>query len=161
MDLDAVNLLVLDVDGVLTDGTIVMSESGALIKAFDVHDGYTLRLWRRAGHEVAIISGRDSTVVARRAAELGIETVRQGCGDKLATYENVLEALDSTDEAVCYMGDDAPDLLPMRRCAFPVAVANAVPSVKQVAQYVTRTPGGAGAVAETIEVILRKQRRWG
>jgi len=159
MNLDAINLLVLDVDGVLTDGAIVMSESGSLIKAFDAQDGYALKLWQRAGHEVAIISGRETPVVAQRAAELGIKAVRQSCSDKLAVYERLLETLGSNDAAVCYVGDDLPDLPPMRRCAFPVAVANAVPGVKQVAQYVTRRCGGTGAVAETIERILRKQRR--
>lgn len=160
MEFDDINLLVLDVDGVLTNGLIVMSESGALVKSFHVHDGYAIRLWRRVGHEVAIITGRESTVVARRAAELGIEAVQQGCMDKLAAYEHLLEALGVTDASVCYIGDDAPDLPPMRRCVFPVAVANAVPSVKRIAQYVTRLPGGTGGVAETIELILRKQNRW-
>lgn len=160
VDFDALNLLILDVDGVLADGSIVLSESGSLTKAFGVHDGYAVKLWRRLGYEVAIISGRASPVVERRAAELGIEAVRQGCEDKLAAYDQLLETRGVADAAVCYVGDDMPDLPPMRRCAFPVAVANAVPCVKQVAQYVTRLPGGGGAVAETIELILRKQRRW-
>ena len=160
MDFDAINLLVLDVDGVLTDGSIVMGESGPVTKVFGTHDGYALKLWGRVGHKIAIISGRTSPAVERRAAELGIEAVRQGCEDKLATYDRLLEAAGATDAAVCYVGDDVPDLPPMRRCAFPVAVANAVPAVKQTAQYVTRLPGGTGAVAEVIELILRKQRRW-
>ena len=160
MDFDAIHLLILDVDGVLTDGSIVMGESGSVTKVFSVHDGYALKLWRRVGHEIAILSGRTSPAVERRAAELGIEAVRQGCEDKLAVYDRLLEAVRATDAAVCYVGDDAPDLPPMRRCTFPVAVANAVPVVKQTAQYVTRRPGGAGAVAEVIELILRKQRRW-
>ena len=165
MDFDAINLLVLDVDGVLTDGSIVMSESSpardvAVTKVFQVQDGYAIKLWQRIGHRVAIISGRETPVVTRRAAELGIEAVQQGCEDKLAAYGRTLEISGIGDAGVCYVGDDVPDLQPMRRCAFPVAVANAIPCVKQLAQYVTRLPGGAGAVAEVIELILRKQRRW-
>ncbi|MCK4659299.1 MAG: HAD hydrolase family protein [Phycisphaerae bacterium] len=159
MDWDAITLLVLDVDGVLTDGSIVLSESGSLIKAFHAHDGYAIKLWKRVGGEAAIISGRESAVVKRRAAELGIELLQQGCEDKLAAYEHLLGKLGANDAAVCCVGDDMPDLPPMRRCAFPVAVANAVPCVKQVAQYVTRLAGGAGAVAETIELILRKRSK--
>ena len=160
MDFAALKLLVLDVDGVLTDGAIVMSESGTLTKAFAVQDGQALKTWRRAGHQIAIVSGRASPVVDRRAAEVGIEIVRQGCHEKVPAYAAVLESLHLTDAAVAYVGDDVPDVPPMRRCAFPVAVANAVPCVKQAAQYVTRRPGGSGAVAETIELILRKQQRW-
>lgn len=165
MDLKAINLLILDVDGVLTDGSIVMSESsssenGILTKVFQVQDGCAIKRWRRVGHQAALISGRRSPVVARRAGELGIEAVEQGCDDKAAAYGRMLKGMRATDAAVCYVGDDLPDLAPMRRCAFPVAAANAVPSVKRVAQYVTRLPGGAGAVAEVIELILRKQQRW-
>ncbi|MFH0980248.1 MAG: HAD hydrolase family protein [Planctomycetota bacterium] len=161
MEFDALSLLVLDVDGVLTDGAVVMSDTGGLIKAFHVRDGYAVQLWQRVGHQAALLSGRESPAVERRAAELGIEVVHQGCRDKLAAYERLLAAVGRSDAAVCYVGDDVPDLPPMRRCAFPVAVANAAPCVKQVAQYVTRLPGGAGAVAEVIELVLRKQQRWG
>jgi 3-deoxy-D-manno-octulosonate 8-phosphate phosphatase (KDO 8-P phosphatase) len=99
-------------------------------------------------------------VVKRRAAELGVEHVEQGCSDKDAGYIKLLDRLDASDDAVCYIGDDTPDLGPMRRCAFSAAPANAVPAVKRVAQYVTRRAGGAGAVAEVIELILRKQGLW-
>jgi 3-deoxy-D-manno-octulosonate 8-phosphate phosphatase (KDO 8-P phosphatase) len=161
MDFEAIKVLVLDVDGVLTDGAIELPEEGPLTQRFSTQDGCALKLWQRAGHTVAIISGRRSGAVARRAAELGISEIRQGCGDKLAAYEALLRGSGATDGTVCYVGDDLPDLGPMRRCGLPVAVANAVSRVKQASGYVTCRPGGSGAVAEVIELILRKQRRWG
>lgn len=160
MDFRRINVLVLDVDGVLTDGTLMYSESGTQIKTFHVHDGHALKLWQQAGHRAAILSARESPVVKRRAAELGVQHVEQGCADKEAGYLRLLERLDASDEAVCYIGDDAPDLGPMRRCAFSVAPANAVAAVKRAARYVTRRSGGSGAVAEVIELMLRKQGLW-
>jgi 3-deoxy-D-manno-octulosonate 8-phosphate phosphatase (KDO 8-P phosphatase) len=153
-------VLILDVDGVLTDGGIVYSDSGCELKQFQVQDGDAIKRWRLAGHQTALLSGRTSAVVKRRAAELGIEHVEQGCTDKGAGVAALLDRLQVRDEAVCYMGDDTLDLPPMRRCGFPAAVANAGPVVKQAAQYVTRRAGGRGAVAEVVELLLRKQGRW-
>jgi 3-deoxy-D-manno-octulosonate 8-phosphate phosphatase (KDO 8-P phosphatase) len=160
MDLDRINLLILDVDGVLTSGRVVLDDKGGDARSFHVHDGCCVKLWHRNGLRSAIISGRRSEAVTRRARELGIEHVIQGATDKLAAYDELLGRLDAGDDQVCYVGDDLPDLAAMARCALPVAVGDAVPAVKQQARYVARNPGGAGAVAETIELILRKQRRW-
>lgn len=160
MVFDDIDLLILDVDGVLTAGQVVFSQDGEAGKTFDVHDGCCIKLWSRCGGRCAIISGRKSGAVDLRAAEIGIETVVQGAADKLTAYRGVLEELGADPQHVCYVGDDLPDLPPMERCALPVAVANAVPAVKQVAGYVTRRRGGDGAVAEVIELILRKQGRW-
>lgn len=160
MSLTAVNLLILDVDGVLTDGSIALTGEGEVTKTFHVQDGYAVKLWQRQGGRVAIVSGRASEPVSRRAAELGIELVLTGICDKLVGYQSVLRDAGIGDEAVVYVGDDYPDLPPMRRCALPVAVANAVPTVKRAAAYVTRRSGGEGAVAEIVELILRKQNLW-
>ncbi|MCP4249339.1 MAG: HAD hydrolase family protein [bacterium] len=160
MDIAPLDLLMLDVDGVLTAGQVTFGEQGPIERSFDVHDGCCLKLWQRCGGRVAIISGRQSPAVQARARELGIATVVQGAGDKVASYETVLEEHRAADGQVCFVGDDLPDLGPMRRCGFPVAVENAVPAVKRVAEYVTRSSGGRGAVAEVVELILRKQGHW-
>ena len=160
MEPTGVKLLILDVDGVLTDGRISPSEEDESARRFHVHDGFAIKLWKRSGGKVAILSGREGRDVAKRAAELGIDWVKLGVTDKLAGYEAILASADCVNEAVAYVGDDLPDLGPMSRCAWPVAVADAVPAVKRSAQYVTRRAGGCGAVAEVIELILRKQKRW-
>ena len=160
MDPTGVKLLILDVDGVLTDGRVAPTADDEWGKRFHVHDGCAIKLWKRCGGKVAILSGREGRGVAGRAAELGIDWVKLGVADKLAGYEAILASADCVDEAVAYVGDDLPDLGPMSRCAWPVAVADAIPEVKRTAQYVTRRAGGCGAVAEVIELILRKQKRW-
>lgn len=160
MDFAPLNVLLLDVDGVLTDGRVTLSPDGETQKTFHVHDGSAIRVWQRATHRVAILSGRRSPAVDRRARELGIEVVRQGVQDKEAAYDEVLRELHAADRNVCYVGDDGPDLGPMRRCGFPVAVADAIGPVKRAARYVTARPGGAGAVAEVVELLLRKQHLW-
>jgi YrbI family 3-deoxy-D-manno-octulosonate 8-phosphate phosphatase len=155
-----IELLLLDVDGVLTDGSIIYHDGGAEIKAFHVRDGSGLKLWQRAGKRAAIISGRSSKNVAVRAAELGIDPVLQGVADKLPAFEEVLKGLRLTVEQACFIGDDVPDLPIMRRCGLAVAVADACPEVIADAHYVTRNPGGRGAVRETIERILQCQGIW-
>lgn len=160
MDKTFIKLLILDVDGVLTDGRIAVAPSGEWTKAFYVQDGCALKLWQRLGGKVALLSGRAEEAVDRRAAELGIEWVHSGVTDKLRAYRAVLASAGYRDAEVSYVGDDLPDLAPMRCCGFPVAVANAAPVVKRAAHYVTRRRGGGGAVAEVVEVLLRKQERW-
>ncbi len=160
MDFDAINVLILDVDGVLTDGRLTYGPQGETTKTFHALDGFALRCWHRAGFRSAVLTGRESEMVNRRAAELGFAVVHQGAADKGRAYERVQAELEVGDPAICYIGDDCPDLPPMRRCAFPVAVANAAGAVKRAAHYVTRRNGGDGAVAEIVELILRKQGRW-
>jgi len=155
-----VGLLILDVDGVLTDGALVMTGDGETSKRFHVQDGYAVKLWQSRGGRVGVVSGRSGDAVARRAEELDIDVARLGVHDKLAGYKSVLDEVGVGDDSVVYVGDDYPDLPPMRRCAVPVAVANAVPAIKRAAAYVTRRGGGRGAVAEIVELILRKQGRW-
>jgi len=164
---NVIELLILDVDGVLTDGSVLMTGDGdspdravTLAKAFYVQDGCAVKLWQRCGGSVALLSGRKEAAVARRAAELGIIEVRTGIADKLGGYETILASAGCSDAVVAYVGDDLPDLRPMARCGTPIAVANAAPAVKRAAAYVTRRRGGNGAVAEAVEWLLRSGNRW-
>ena len=156
----AIELLLLDVDGVLTDGGIVYADDGAELKRFHVRDGSGLKLWHAAGKRSAIVSGRKSGAVERRASELGIHPVLQGRDDKLAALAEVLAATGVRPEQVCAVGDDLPDVPVLRRCGLAVAVADACEELRAVATYVTAAPGGRGAVRETIEWLLKSSGRW-
>jgi len=160
IDYAKIDLLVLDVDGVLTDGRIVLGPSGEEIKSFHVRDGAGMKYWKRAGGKLAIISGRSSAAVRCRAEELDVDIVRLNAKSKLPAYEEVLAELGLSPEQAAVVGDDLPDLPILRRCAFPVAVADAVDEVRRAAAYVTRSPGGAGAVRELVELILKRAGRW-
>jgi 3-deoxy-D-manno-octulosonate 8-phosphate phosphatase (KDO 8-P phosphatase) len=154
-----VRLAIFDVDGVMTDGTLYIGESGEAFKAFNILDGHGIKMLQGAGVATAIISGRSSQAVVRRAAELGIEHVKQGSADKVADFERLAAAL-GLDAADCaFVGDDVPDLAVMRRCGLAVAVANAVDAVKEAAHHVTQASGGRGAVREFCELVLRAQGR--
>lgn len=156
----AIELLIVDVDGVLTAGGIIYGTSELEIKAFHVRDGSGLKLWHRAGKRTAVITGRTSPVVEIRAAELGIGLVVQGASDKEPAYRRLLSEAGVADEAVCYVGDDVPDVPLLRVCGLAVAVADACPEARSAAHYITQTCGGRGAVRETIELILRCQGHW-
>ena len=155
-----VRLLVLDVDGVLTEGGIVYGTGGLEVKRFHVRDGSGLKMWRQAGRRSALITGRSSPVVDARAVELGVDFVFQGAADKLAAYRRLLEDAAMPPSAVCYVGDDLPDLPPMRRCGLAAAVADGCREVRGAAHHVTRAAGGRGAVREVIELVLRRQGEW-
>jgi 3-deoxy-D-manno-octulosonate 8-phosphate phosphatase (KDO 8-P phosphatase) len=156
----AIEVLVLDVDGVMTDGAIVIDNHGVETKAFHVRDGTGIKLWQQSGKRVAIITGRSSHVVDARAGELGIESVQQGVRDKLKTMQEILDAANLQAHQACFVGDDLPDMPAMRRAGLAVAVADACPELRAAAHYVTRTPGGRGAVREVIELLLKAQNRW-
>lgn len=158
---DDIRLLILDVDGVLTDGRLVMTEGGDGIKGFHVVDGGAIRLWRESHRRVGWLTARDSLAVSRRASELEIDWVEQGSDNKLVGYEAVCRKAGVGDAQVCYVGDDFLDVGPMRRCGYPVAVANATPEVKRIAAYVTEHPGGAGAVREVVRHLLIRAGCWG
>jgi 3-deoxy-D-manno-octulosonate 8-phosphate phosphatase (KDO 8-P phosphatase) len=130
------------------------------VKTFHVRDGSGLKLWQQAGKRSAIITGRTSPVVEIRAAEIGIGQVIQGASDKRSAYEQVRESAGVRDEQIGYVGDDLPDLPSLLRCGLAIAVADACSEVRSAAHYVTRTPGGRGAVREAIELILRCQGQW-
>ncbi len=156
----AIELLLLDVDGVLTDGSVIYSDDGREWKRFHVRDGSGLKLWHNAGKRSAIVSGRSSVAVERRAAELGIRPVLQGREDKLAAFAEVLAVTGLKPEQVCAIGDDLPDVPVLRRCGLSVAVADACAEAQAAATYTTTAPGGHGAVREAIEWLLKLQGRW-
>ena len=156
----AIELLVLDVDGVLTEGSIILGDAGEELKRFHVRDGSGLKFWRLAGKRTALITGRSSRLVERRAAELGLDFVYQGVEDKLAALAEILKATSFRPEQVCAVGDDLPDLPLLAASGLAAAVADACIDVRRAAHYVTQAPGGRGAVRETIELLLRCQGHW-
>jgi len=160
VDLSMLKLLILDVDGVLTDGTIIVGPGGEELKGFNSLDGHGIRLWLRSGLEVAFLSGRRSEPVEIRGRELGVRHILQDCFDKLPAVQQLLEKCKLSAEESAYIGDDVTDLPAMRYVGFAAAVANAVEEVKQCADYVTCLSGGKGAVREVIEYILKGSGRW-
>ena len=160
MNLENIELLVMDVDGVMTDGSLIIHSDGSESKRFSSLDGHGIRMWKRAGLNVALISGRASEPTVRRAEQLQIEHVFQNCHHKLPVFEKLLEQLDLPPEKVAYIGDDLTDLPVIRYAGFGIAVANATAEVKRYADYVTERSGGHGAVREAIEYILKNSGRW-
>jgi YrbI family 3-deoxy-D-manno-octulosonate 8-phosphate phosphatase len=158
--LAAVELLLLDVDGVLTDGGVTWNNEGIEQKTFHIRDGLGLRLWARAGLKVGIVTGRASRIVQLRAEELGIAIVRQGVEDKLATAAAILAECGVSWERTAFIGDDLPDLPVVMRCGLGVAVADACPELRAAARLVTTLRGGQGAVREFIERALRARGGW-
>lgn len=152
-----IKLLLLDVDGVLTDGRIVLDNQGNELKAFHVRDGHGIKMAQQAGILVGIITGRKSEVVNIRARELGITEVYQGMHEKILVYDTILNKYGLLDDNVAYMGDDVVDVGIFKRTGFAVTVADADPSVKPYVDMVTKTAGGRGAVREFINLILKHQ----
>lgn len=150
----AVKLLLLDVDGVLTDSTIVYGPQGYEMKAFSTRDGFGIRLLREAGVETGLITARQSETVRRRAEDLGLRHVYQGQGEKIQVWRQILAAEKLTPQQVAYMGDDWLDLPLLLRAGLAATVADAVAEVKETVHYVTRQPGGRGAVRELCELII-------
>lgn len=156
-----VRLLILDVDGVMTDGRIIYTDGGEEVKAFDVKDGHSIKLLMRGGVEVALLTGRESRVVVHRANNLGVKMVYQGAKDKLPVFERILTEKGFKDEEVCYLGDDLVDMPVMKRVGLSVSVADGHEDLKACVDYVTKSPGGRGAVREVCELILKAQGKWG
>lgn len=152
-----IRLLVLDVDGVLTDGGLYYSDQGLAMKRFHVLDGIGIRLAREAGLEVAVISGMDSPCVAKRLEVLGVTEYHGGFDNKRTVLDGIRQRRGLDWEEIAYLGDDWVDLSPMRAVGLPVAVANAMPEVKDVARYVTEKAGGDGAVRELVDLLLDSQ----
>lgn len=158
--LQAVKIWLCDVDGVLTDGRIVLDNVGNELKFFDVRDGHGLALLRRHGIRIGFITGRTSEVVVRRAAELGVEFLFQGSRDKAADLAEVCRQSGVGPEAVAFMGDDIVDLPVLKRVGFAAAPADAHPDVLAHVHYVSKAQGGRGAVREVTEMILHAQGLW-
>lgn len=156
----SVRMLIMDVDGVLTNGEIIYTGGGQEVKHFNVRDGFGIRLAHRVGLKTAIITARYSEVVTHRSRELEITEIRQNALKKLPAYEQIIKTHQLTDEQVAYIGDDLVDLPLLKRVGLAVAVADAQPEVRQAAHYVTQLPGGKGAVRELIELILKAQDTW-
>lgn len=152
-----VQLLVLDVDGVLTDGRLYYSASGDELKAFNIRDGLGLKLLRATGVEVALVTGRSSRAVELRAENLGVRYVFQGVSDKLAVFEQLLKRLRLNATAAAAMGDDLPDLPVLRRCGLAACVPEAPAVVRSHSHYVADRPGGGGAVREVCELVMAAQ----
>jgi 3-deoxy-D-manno-octulosonate 8-phosphate phosphatase (KDO 8-P phosphatase) len=155
-----IKLLILDCDGVLTDGRIIMLPDGDETKAFDVKDGHAMVMAERAGLRIAIISGRKSSVVRARAKELRVAHLHEMAWVKTEPYEKILAEEGLKDEEVCYVGDDVVDIPLLRRAGLGVTVADAVEEAKQHSHIVTPRAGGRGAVREVIEFILKAQDKW-
>lgn len=155
-----VRALIMDVDGVLTDGRMVLSEHGDELKSFYARDGIALELARRAGIRTAMVTGENSTVAKTRGAKLGVDTVVLGARRKAETLEALLAAYELPPEAAAYIGDDLLDIPAMQRVGLAVSVAGAPLEVKAVAHIVTRLAGGHGAVRECVELILKAQGAW-
>lgn len=157
---NSVKLVILDVDGVMSDGRIVIDDNGLEQRNFDIKDGFGVVALQMTGIECAIITSKKSGAVRHRAAELKISRFYEGIKKKTEPYEEILKEKGIEDSEVCYVGDDLVDLKMMKRVGFPVAVADAVDEVREAAAYTTRARGGYGAVREVAELILKTQGKW-
>ena len=157
---EPIELLIVDVDGVLTDGVIAVDDRGVETKHFHVRDGLAFAVWHRAGKRSAILSGRRTEAVDRRAAELKIPHVLQGRAEKSEPFRALVDALGLAPRQVCFVGDDLPDLPVLRSVGLAACPADAVAEVRDAAHLVTHATGGRGAVREVVEVILKCQGSW-
>lgn len=155
-----IRLLILDVDGVLTDGSIILDNNGNELKAFHVRDGHGIKMLQKVGIEIAIITGRRADVVERRASELGIQHVYQGALNKAVAFADLQEKTGIPASAIACVGDDIVDIPLLRRAALPVAVADATEETRAAAAYVTKACGGRGAVREVCDLILKATGKW-
>jgi 3-deoxy-D-manno-octulosonate 8-phosphate phosphatase (KDO 8-P phosphatase) len=156
-DAAPITLLALDVDGVLTDGSIYIDDNGHETKRFNVRDGFGIKLWQQLGFKVAIITGRSGQALRHRMAELAISEFIQGSANKSTSLDELCAKLGHSPQAVAYLGDDWPDLCILRRVGYPMAVADADPLVKAAAAWTTRAPGGHGAVREAVEHLIEQK----
>ena len=155
-----IKMLLLDVDGVMTDGSIIMNNRGDETKAFNVKDGLGLKMLMSSGVEVVILTGRRSQVLALRSEELGIEEVYQDVKDKNTLCKKLIKVKNLKKEQVCSLGDDLPDLAMFMGSGLSIAVADAVKEVREAADFITKSKGGFGAVREACELILKSQGKW-
>lgn len=155
-----IKMLILDIDGVMTDGRIIYDSKSNELKCFNVLDGMGLALLNQTKIKVALITAKGSPAVLRRAREIGAVEVKQNSIDKLTAFHQILKKYNLTNKDICFVGDDLVDLPVMKRAGLAVAVTNACSEVKRAAHYITKKAGGKGAVREVIEIILRAQNKW-
>lgn len=155
-----IKLLLLDVDGVLTDGRIIYDSAGREMKFFDVHDGLGIYLLKKAGIPTILITAKASRAIKPRARDMQVEAVFANISPKTSVLEKILKKYNLTKDEVCFAGDDLLDLGLLKRIGFPVAVANACEEIKAAALYVTSKPGGRGAAREIAEILLKAQNKW-
>jgi len=158
--LEKIKMIILDVDGVLTDGSITIDSMGNELKTFNAKDGSGIKFGQRVGLKFAIITGRSSAAVDKRAKELNIKDVYQGEKKKIEAYGKILSDYNLNDEEVCYIGDDLVDIPVMKRVGYPVGVSDAAKEVCEIADYITKASGGKGAVREVIEKVIMGQGKW-
>ncbi len=156
----SIQLILCDVDGVLTDGGICFDNQGIETKTFHVRDGMGIRLWQEAGGSFGLLTARSSHIVKVRAAELGVDLIRQGFSDKLEVARQIMAEHQLQPANVCYVGDDLPDIQLIDHAGLGVAVADAVSEVRNAADFVTSAAGGQGAVRELVELVLKTRNRW-
>ena len=155
-----IRMILSDVDGVLTDGSITYDNQGIESKSFHVRDGMGIKLWQRAGHQFGIITARNSHIVKVRMSELGVELVRQGVEEKFTAVKSIVEQLGLTLDEICYIGDDLTELRLIKSVGLGASVADGAEDVRKAAHVVTKLAGGKGAVRELVEAILKHQKRW-
>lgn len=155
-----IKMILSDVDGVLTDGTIVIDNSGIESKSFHVRDGMAVKLWQRAGFHFGLLTARNSQVVKIRAAELKIPIVRQGFSDKWPAAKEIFKEVGLSADEVCYIGDDLPDVPVLKNVGLPVTVSDAAGEALEAATWVTQKPGGKGAVRELVERLMKAKGCW-
>lgn len=155
-----IKLLIMDVDGVLTDGKIVLDNNGNELKFFDVQDGLGVFLLKKMGFKTAIITAKGSKVVEKRAKQMEIDKLYQDANPKIEAYKELLKKFRLKDENACFVADELIDLPVLKKVGFSVAVANACPELKKQAHYITKKSGGSGAVREVVEIILKSQNLW-
>lgn len=155
-----IKLFIMDVDGVMTDGSVIYNDKGEETKFFNVRDGHGIKMLQRAGIKAAIITARVSEVVVHRAKNLGIELLYQGAIDKAKAYEDLLEKEGIKPDETAYMGDDVVDIPVLKKAGLAIGVADGVDEVRERVHYITVKPGGKGAVREAVELILKAQGKW-
>lgn len=160
VDVSRIRAIITDVDGVLTDGSVLAMENGDQVRVMNIKDGYALQLAVRLGYIVAVISGGRSEGVAARLRGLGIQHVFMGVGEKLPVFERFLSEMDLAQEEVLYIGDDMPDFPVLEAAGIAVAPADAAEDILKMADWVTQKPGGKGCVREVLETVLKQQGRW-
>ena len=156
----AIQMILSDVDGVMTSGGILYDNQGVEYKQFHVRDGLGIKLWQQCGFRFGIVTARSSHIVKVRAAELGIDVVRQGFEDKLSIVEQLAAEHGMAMDQICFVGDDLTDLPAMQSVGLAATVADGIEEVKAISQLVLKTQGGRGAIRELIEILLKAQGRW-